>query len=85
MQILHRNEVDFPFRSWSRFKGLEGERAQLCETALVRKTYLENFRRHRRELEESCRLLGVEFASFVTDDPLIDSMTSFLRRRRTVG
>ena len=27
MQILHRNEVDFPFRSWSRFKGLEGERA----------------------------------------------------------
>jgi uncharacterized protein (DUF58 family) len=85
MQILHRNEVDFPFRSWSRFKGLEGERAQLCETALVRKTYLENFRRHRRELEESCRVLGVEFASFVTDDPLIESMTSFLRRRRTIG
>ena len=28
-----------------------------------------------------CRALGVEFHSFSTDQPLIDSVTSFLQRR----
>jgi len=81
LRVLNRDEIEFPFRRWSRFRGLEGERPQLLEPALVRRTYLENFRRHRRELEESCRALGAEFHSFVTDRPLIDSVTSFLRRR----
>ena len=47
---------------------------------MVRKTYLENFRRHRRELEETARAAGAQFYSFTTDKPLIDSITLFLRR-----
>ena len=81
IQVLDRDEVQFPFRTWSRFRGLEGERPQLLEPALIRKTYLDNFRRHRRELEETCRALGAEFYSFVSEKPLIDSITFFLRRR----
>jgi uncharacterized protein (DUF58 family) len=81
LQVLDRAEVEFPFRKWARFRGLEGERAKLLEPALVRKTYLENFRRHRHELEEGCRAVGAEFYSFVTDKPVIDSITTFLRRR----
>lgn len=83
LQVLDADEVDFPFRTWSRFRGLEGERSQLCEPALVRKSYLENFRRHNEGLRETCRALGVEFHSFVTDKPLIDSITLFLLRRAT--
>jgi uncharacterized protein (DUF58 family) len=81
LQVLDADEVNFPFRTWSRFRGLEGERSQLCEPALVRKVYLENFRRHNEGLRETCRALGVEFHSFVTDKPLIDSITFFLQRR----
>ena len=81
LQVLHPDELEFPFRKWSRFRGLEGERPRLLEPAVARKTYLENFRRHRRGLEETCRALGVEFYSFVTDKPVIDSITTFLRRR----
>jgi uncharacterized protein (DUF58 family) len=81
LQVLDRDEVDFPFRKWSRFRGLEGERARLVEPALVRKVYLDNFRRHRQELAETCRAIGAEFYSFVTDKPLIDSVTQFLHRR----
>ena len=81
LQVLHPDEVEFPFRRWSRFRGLEGERARLLEPAMVRKTYLENFRRHRRELEEGARAAGAEFYPFTTDKPLIDSITMFLRRR----
>jgi uncharacterized protein (DUF58 family) len=81
LQVLDRDEVDFPFRKWSRFRGLEGERARLVEPALVRRVYLDNFRRHRQDLAETCRAMGAEFYSFVTDKPLIDSVTQFLHRR----
>jgi len=81
LQVLDNDETEFPFRRWARFRGLEGERARLLEPALVRKNYLDNFRRHRRELEENCRALGVEYHSFVTEKPVIKSITAFLRRR----
>jgi uncharacterized protein (DUF58 family) len=81
LRILDRDEVEFPFRRWSRFRGLEGERAHLCEPALARKTYLENFRRHRRALEDQCHALHVELHEFATDRPLGDALTRFLRAR----
>ena len=81
LQVLDRDEIEFPFRRWSRFRGLEGERPQLLEPALVRRAYLENFRQHRADLEENCLALGAEFHSFVTEKPIIDSITSFLHRR----
>ena len=82
LQVLDRDEIEFPFRRWSRFRGLEGERAEMCEPALVRKTYLDSFRAHRRELEDTARTLGAGFHSFATDRPVIDSITSFLKHQR---
>jgi uncharacterized protein (DUF58 family) len=81
LRVLDRDEVAFPFRKWARFRGLEGEQPKLLEPAVVRKNYLENFRRHQRALEETCRALGVEYFSFATEKPVIDSITTFLRRR----
>ena len=82
VQVLHKDEVEFPFRRWSRFRGTEGERTKLCEPALVRKVYLENFRRHRAGLDQACRAAGAEFYSLVTDRPLIEGVTQLLSRRR---
>ena len=81
LQVLDRDEIEFPFRRWSRFRGLEGERPEMCEPALVRKTYLENFRTHRHHLEETARTLGAGFHSFVTDKPVIESITSFVKHQ----
>jgi uncharacterized protein (DUF58 family) len=81
VQVLHLDEVEFPFRRWSRFRGMEGEKARLCEPAVVKKLYLDNFRRHRAELERACRAGGAEFYSFVTERSLIESVTQLLRRR----
>jgi uncharacterized protein (DUF58 family) len=85
LQVLDPDEVNFPFRTWTRFRGMEGEHPRLLEPALVRKNYLNRFRRHRQELAETCRALGAEFYSFVTDKPLIDSVTMFLQRRAAVA
>lgn len=81
LRVVDSDEVDFPFRTWSRFRGLEGELAQLLEPAVMRKGYLDAFARHRRELEETCSALGVEFYSMVTKTAVFDSLRAFLHRR----
>jgi uncharacterized protein (DUF58 family) len=81
LRVLDRDEVEFPFRRWSRFRGMEGERPEIQEPAVMRREYLENFRRHAELLRDTCRALDVEFHEFVTDRPLIESVTTFLQRR----
>ncbi len=84
LQVMDPDEAEFPFRSMSRFRGLEGERAKLAETAMVRKAYLENLQRHQNELATAARSLGGGFAMFKTDQPMIDALTAFLHRRAAV-
>jgi len=81
LRVLDRDEIEFPFRSWTRFRGLEGERASLCEPSLVRQRYQDNQRRHARELDEACRKLHAEFQTFVTDKSLTESLPAFLHHR----
>jgi uncharacterized protein (DUF58 family) len=82
LRVLDRDEIEFPFRRWSRFTGLEGEDAQLCEPALARKTYLGKFRHHQQELEGHCHALHIESATLPTDVPLADALSRFLRGRQ---
>lgn len=82
LRVLDRDEIDFPFRNWTRFRGLEGERASLCEPSLVRRSYQENQKRHARELDEACRSLRAELRTFVTDKSLVDSLAAFLHHRQ---
>jgi len=81
LRILDADETEFPFKSWARFKGLEGESPRLCEPAMVRKQYLESFQRHQTALQDATRSLNVDFATFQTDRPLVDTLTTFLNRR----
>jgi uncharacterized protein (DUF58 family) len=81
LRTLDADELAFPFRTGSRFRGLEGERTTICEPALVRDAYLQRFRRHRQDLADGARALGGEFHTLVSDRPLVDSLTAFLRTR----
>jgi uncharacterized protein (DUF58 family) len=81
LRVLDRDEQEFPFVGWCRFRGLEDEGAQLCEPALMKKMYLEAFTRHARELEQACGMLGAELYTLRTDRPLVDSLIGFLTHR----
>ena len=81
LRVLDRDELDFPFRNWTRFRGMEGERANLCEPSLVRKTYIENQKRHAHELEDACKTLRAELHTFITDKSLTDTLPAFLHHR----
>ncbi|HSV16617.1 MAG TPA: DUF58 domain-containing protein [Tepidisphaeraceae bacterium] len=84
LRVLDPDEQEFPFRTWSHFRGFEHEPAYLCEPALVRQSYLANFNRHRDELEEACRSLRSECHTFLTNRPMIDLLTKMLHRRAMV-
>jgi uncharacterized protein (DUF58 family) len=81
LQILDRHEQDFPFKTWCRFRGLEGEQSQIVEPAMAARLYTENFNRHRQALTEACQTLRVEFQPLLTDRPMLDSLRGFLARR----
>ncbi len=81
VRVLDRHELDFPFRNWTRFRGLEGERGRMIEPALARRSYKENFERHRKALEGACLALRVGLLSFVTDRPIVEGLRRFMMRR----
>jgi uncharacterized protein (DUF58 family) len=81
MQVLDPDELEFPFSSFARFHGLEGETPAIYDASLLRQRYLSNLKQHQQALEQTCRTLGVELARFVTDRPLDEGLISFLRRR----
>ncbi|HZZ42054.1 MAG TPA: DUF58 domain-containing protein [Tepidisphaeraceae bacterium] len=81
LQILDPDELTFPFKTWTRFRGLESESSRVAEPALVRRTYLKNFRAHAASLKQTARALNIEFHRFTTDHPLLDTITHFLRHR----
>ncbi|MGB7160445.1 MAG: DUF58 domain-containing protein [Tepidisphaeraceae bacterium] len=81
LRVLDVDETTFPFRRWARFRGLEGERSQVCEPALVRRKYLDGFRSHADQLAGACRALHCEMHTFLTDRPLDQTLTGFLQHR----
>jgi uncharacterized protein (DUF58 family) len=85
LRVLDPDEIDFPFKTWSRFRGLEGEKPQRCEPAVMRRIYQQNFQRHAQQLQERCLSSKAEFATFMTDVPLLESITRFLRHRGPVA
>ena len=49
---------------------------------VMRQTYQENFRRHRKQLTDDCRALHAELTTFRNDLSIIDAVTALVRRRR---
>jgi uncharacterized protein (DUF58 family) len=81
LRILHPDERTFPFKNWSLFQGLEGERSYLCQPGLLRKTYLARFEHHAREITTICRSMNADLHEFSTDIPAVDLVRRFLKSR----
>ena len=85
-QVLHPDELEFPFGGWVRFDSLErsGMRV-LADAALIRQAYREALGRFRAALVDACRRHRIDFATFDTGRPCTDALASYLatRLRRT--
>ena len=82
IQILDREEVDFPFEGWTRFESLENTAEQiLVDPSALRRTYMENLERHRSALREGCGRHRVALYEMTTDVPAEDALPVLLRER----
>ena len=81
-QILDPDEVDFPFRQWTKFESLEHlEHHRLIEPAQFRTAYLENLAQFQKELTDGCNRHRIDLVPMTTDKPYAEALASYLTRR----
>jgi uncharacterized protein (DUF58 family) len=80
-QVLDPAELDFPFRRPTLFKGLEQMPQVLTDPRSLRRAYLEEFNRFRRDVQRGCRSYQLDYHLLRTDAPLDVALTSFLAPR----
>lgn len=82
LQILDRDELEFPFEGWTRFEALEaGDEHVLADPAALRRTYMENLERHRAILREGCGRHRVSLREMPTDIPAETALAGMLTER----
>ena len=86
MQVLHPDELTFPFKGWTQFDCLERDGVKhLLDPAMLRQSYLANLEKFRDELTRGCRRLKVDVVPFTTDQPYANALAAYLSRRLARG
>lgn len=81
-QVLDRAEIEFPFRRWTKFEDMEEPgRFRLVDPAVMSGLYRSRFQAHRERLRSGCIARGIDFVTFVTDEPLGERLTEYLALR----
>jgi uncharacterized protein (DUF58 family) len=84
-QIWDPDELDFPFRQWTRFENLEmAGHQRLVDPAQLRRAYLDNLRVFREQLTAGCYRHRIDLVSMTTDQHYADALASYLAMRRRV-
>ena len=84
LQVLHHDELTFPFQDNTLFRGLEVETELHTEPRALRKSYLEALERHLARVRKICSAAGVDHVLMSTHDPLSAALSSYLTfRQRT--
>ena len=81
--ILAPEEIDFPFKKWTQFRDLEvaGHRL-LVDPQRLRKEYLANFERFRKDLREAAGKAQVDYHLLRTDEPVERALGVYLSKRQ---
>lgn len=82
-QIWDRDELEFPFRQWTRFESLEtaGEH-RLLDPATLREAYLRRVAQFRDDLKRGCHRHRIDLVPMVTDRPYAEALAAYLTLRR---
>lgn len=83
MQIWDRDELEFPFRQWTRFDSLEQSGVHhLVDPMTLRQSYMAKLEQYREELTLGCRRHRVDLVPMVTDEPYAEALGRYLALRR---
>ncbi|QNN20720.1 DUF58 domain-containing protein [Planctomycetales bacterium ZRK34] len=82
MQIWDPDELDFPFRQWTRFDSLEDTSdRQMVDPSHLRAAYMDNLAKFRAELKDGCGRHRIDLAPMTTDQPYADALAAYLASR----
>jgi uncharacterized protein (DUF58 family) len=68
-QVLHPDELEFPFNRFYRFESMEDERFLVADGKQIRANYMEALEEHQTALRTAMRKVGVDFQTVRTDEP----------------
>jgi len=85
-QIWDPDELEFPFKQWTRFDSLENEAdKRLIDPVGRRAVYLENLAKFRQDLKEGCHRHRMDLVPVRTDQPYAEALAYYLARRMKTG
>ncbi len=83
-QVLHPDELEFPFGGMVKFDGLEDPRELLTRPQLIRPAYLRALGRFLTDLQTGCERNRCDYVRLNTARPLAEGLTAYLARRLRV-
>ncbi len=82
MQVLDRDELVFPFRQTTAFRGLELAQRFLIDPWSVRENYLAQVAKHQSTLQQIARRFAIDHTLLPTDQNLVDCLPPFIAGRQ---
>jgi uncharacterized protein (DUF58 family) len=79
--VLDPAELEFPFRSTTLFKGLEGLPEILTEPYALRRAYQSEVSTFLDEMKKGCRSVDIDYVPLRTDEELDIALTGYLASR----
>tara|TARA_B100001146_G_scaffold190157_1_gene174979 strand:+ start:195 stop:1133 length:939 start_codon:yes stop_codon:yes gene_type:complete len=84
-RILDPREIDFDFEDALLFHDVESEKDLFIEPAAAKRNYLKRFTEHGDAARAICQKLGVDYLPVITDEPLDQVLSNYLRQRQQRG
>jgi len=82
-QIWDPDELEFPFKRWTRFKSLEDQQHErMVDPSHLRASYMENLKKFRDSLTRGCHRHHIDLVPLTTDAPYADALASYMALRR---
>ena len=80
-QVMHQDELEFPFQDNTLFRGMESAAQLHTEPRALRKSYLEAVERHQTQVKKVCAAAGVDHVLMDMSRPLGEVLSSYLNFR----
>lgn len=81
-QIWDPDELEFPFKQWTRFDSLEAEEdKRLIDPVQLRSVYMENLAKFQKDLKDGCHRHRIDLVPVTTAEPYAEALAYYLARR----
>ncbi|MDH3584561.1 MAG: DUF58 domain-containing protein [Phycisphaerae bacterium] len=82
-QIWDPDELEFPFRNWTRFDSLElSDHRLMIDPVHLRNAYMDNLEKYRAELKQGCHRHRIDLVPMTTAQPYAEALAYYLALRK---